>query len=139
MGTLPMGTSPPGLHKSLIRPFSHLTVKTYISDGTVSSLVICRKPCSELDTDSSAMLAKFKEVQDKQFVEVRLLADVVAEAQQVWTTPINLTSSREAAGETIFAALFDSAPRLQSFFQDGQTDHGNAIHEQSQQYYFRSS
>ena len=69
------------------------------------------------DTDQAAVVAKLKEVQDKEFVEVRLPADVVAEAQQVWTTFINSASSREAAGEAIYAALFDSAPSLQSLFK----------------------
>ena len=62
-------------------------------------------------------LAKLKEVQDKDFVEIKLPADVVAESQQVWTAFINSASSREAAGEAIYAALFDSAPSLQSLFK----------------------
>jgi len=69
------------------------------------------------ETDQAALVAKFKEVQDKDFVEVRLPADVVTESQQVWSTFINSASSREAAGEAIYAALFDSAPSLQSLFK----------------------
>jgi len=69
------------------------------------------------DTHQEAAVAKLREVQDKEFVEVRLPADVVAEAQQVWTVFINSASSREAAGEAIYAALFDSAPSLQSLFK----------------------
>jgi len=64
-----------------------------------------------------ASVASLKEVQDKQFVEVRLPADVLAEAGQAWSTFINSASSREAAGEAIYAALFDSAPSLQSLFK----------------------
>merc|ERR1711972_1234892 len=37
-------------------------------------------------------------------------------AQEAWRTFINSASSREAAGEAIYAALFDAAPSLQSLF-----------------------
>merc|ERR1719446_611670 len=50
------------------------------------------------------------------FVELKLPADVYMASQQAWTTFINSASSREAAGEAIYAALFDSAPSLQSLF-----------------------
>ncbi len=64
-----------------------------------------------------ANLSKLKEVQDKSFEEIRLPADVLAEAGQAWTTFITSANSREAAGEAIYAALFDSAPSLQSLFK----------------------
>merc|ERR1719446_680150 len=50
------------------------------------------------------------------FIELKLSADVYTASQQAWTTFINSASSREAAGEAIYAALFDSAPSLQSLF-----------------------
>jgi len=66
---------------------------------------------------SDASLASLKEVQDQNFVEVRLSTDVVSEVQEAWSTFISSQSSREAAGEAIYAALFDSAPSLQTLFK----------------------
>eukprot|EP00933_Yihiella_yeosuensis_P030274 TRINITY_DN2393_c0_g1_i2.p1 TRINITY_DN2393_c0_g1~~TRINITY_DN2393_c0_g1_i2.p1 ORF type:complete len:1119 (-),score=311.99 TRINITY_DN2393_c0_g1_i2:283-3639(-) len=57
------------------------------------------------------------EVRDKVFEEIRLPAEVVAQTQQCWNDFLNSASSREAAGEAIYAALFDSAPSLQSLFK----------------------
>merc|ERR1711948_161944 len=39
------------------------------------------------------------------------------EVSSVWTTFLRSAESREAAGEAIYAALFDSAPSLQSLFK----------------------
>jgi len=64
-----------------------------------------------------AGIGALKDVADKSFDEVRLPADVVKEAQEVWQTFLSSASSREAAGEAIYAALFDSAPSLQSLFK----------------------
>merc|ERR1712048_327210 len=50
------------------------------------------------------------------FEELRLDAAVVEGAQEAWRTFINMAASREAAGEAIYAALFDAAPSLQSLF-----------------------
>merc|ERR1712187_535152 len=50
------------------------------------------------------------------FEELRLTEDVVASAQEAWRMFINAAASREAAGEAIYAALFDAAPSLQSLF-----------------------
>eukprot|EP00933_Yihiella_yeosuensis_P026148 TRINITY_DN20287_c0_g1_i2.p1 TRINITY_DN20287_c0_g1~~TRINITY_DN20287_c0_g1_i2.p1 ORF type:complete len:1122 (-),score=271.21 TRINITY_DN20287_c0_g1_i2:382-3747(-) len=57
------------------------------------------------------------EVQDQTFVEIRLPSDLVSETQEAWNAFLNSASSREAAGEAIYAALFDSAPSLQSLFK----------------------
>eukprot|EP00933_Yihiella_yeosuensis_P010568 TRINITY_DN11722_c0_g2_i1.p1 TRINITY_DN11722_c0_g2~~TRINITY_DN11722_c0_g2_i1.p1 ORF type:complete len:1131 (-),score=238.54 TRINITY_DN11722_c0_g2_i1:158-3550(-) len=57
------------------------------------------------------------EVQDQTFEEIKLPEDMVEEVQRAWQMFINQTSSREAAGEAIYAALFDSAPTLQSLFK----------------------
>ena len=64
-----------------------------------------------------AGIGALKDVADKTFDEVRLPSDVVQEAQEVWQTFLSSASSREAAGEAIYAALFDSAPSLQSLFK----------------------
>jgi len=50
------------------------------------------------------------------FEELRLAPDVVVAAQEAWKTFISMAASREAAGEAIYAALFDAAPSLQSLF-----------------------
>jgi len=50
------------------------------------------------------------------FEELRLDESVIAAAQENWKLFISAASSREAAGEAIYAALFDSAPSLQSLF-----------------------
>eukprot|EP00442_Polarella_glacialis_P055244 CAMPEP_0115116744 /NCGR_PEP_ID=MMETSP0227-20121206/43472_1 /TAXON_ID=89957 /ORGANISM="Polarella glacialis, Strain CCMP 1383" /LENGTH=325 /DNA_ID=CAMNT_0002517669 /DNA_START=102 /DNA_END=1076 /DNA_ORIENTATION=+ len=57
------------------------------------------------------------EVLDQTFEQMSLPADTVAEVQRTWSTFINSASSRQAAGEAIYAAIFDSAPSLQSLFK----------------------
>jgi hemoglobin-like flavoprotein len=50
------------------------------------------------------------------FEELRLDDSVVQAANDVWRLFISTASSREAAGEAIYAPLFESAPSLQSLF-----------------------
>jgi len=49
--------------------------------------------------------------------EIDMSTDMVFETQRTWTAFLNDAESREAAGEAIYAALFDSAPSLQSLFK----------------------
>lgn len=68
-----------------------------------------------------SMLAAAKEGLDSdinvQSLEELILPPVViSEAQSVWTDFLN-SSTREAAGEAIYGALFESAPSLQSLFK----------------------
>merc|ERR1712232_762588 len=56
------------------------------------------------------------EINVNSFEELRLDESVVLNAQEAWRIFINSASSREAAGEAIYAALFDAAPSLQSLF-----------------------
>merc|ERR1719379_957366 len=56
------------------------------------------------------------EINVNSFEELRLDDNVVFNAQDAWRIFINSASSREAAGEAIYAALFDAAPSLQSLF-----------------------
>jgi len=51
------------------------------------------------------------------FEELRLTAETVADVKTTWFAYINGMPSREAAGESIYAALFDAAPSLQSLFK----------------------
>merc|ERR1719277_2402673 len=56
------------------------------------------------------------EINVNSFDELRLDEAVVSNAQEAWRVFINMAASREAAGEAIYAALFDAAPSLQSLF-----------------------
>merc|ERR1712039_927535 len=49
--------------------------------------------------------------------ELVLGGDMAEEVQTTWNTFLRSAESREAAGEAIYAALFDSAPSLQSLFK----------------------
>ncbi|CAE8629502.1 unnamed protein product, partial [Polarella glacialis] len=60
---------------------------------------------------------ELSEVQDKTFEEIRLPADTVAEVQATWNIYLSTASSRDAAGEAIYAAIFDSAPSIQNLFK----------------------
>merc|ERR1712087_353612 len=58
-----------------------------------------------------------KDVNDQIFDELILGHDMSEEVVTVWNTFLRSAESREAAGEAIYAALFDSAPSLQSLFK----------------------
>ncbi|CAJ1350198.1 unnamed protein product, partial [Effrenium voratum] len=70
-----------------------------------------------LNDDEVIDVGELVDVQDKVFEEIRLVQDVVESAQAGWNTFIQISSSRDAAGEAIYAALFDAAPSLQSLFK----------------------
>ncbi|CAE7455446.1 unnamed protein product [Symbiodinium natans] len=57
------------------------------------------------------------EVQEQTFEEMRLPDDIRDEAKESWEAFIQASRSRDAAGEAIYAALFDAAPSLQSLFK----------------------
>jgi len=69
--------------------------------------------------ESSGTAGKYnaKDVNDQIFEELILGPGVAEEVQNVWGTFLRSAESREAAGEAIYAALFDSAPSLQSLFK----------------------
>jgi len=56
------------------------------------------------------------EINTSSLDELHLNDVVVRDAQDAWKQFINSAVSREAAGEAIYAALFDAAPSLQSLF-----------------------
>jgi len=56
------------------------------------------------------------EIDVASFDELHLNPSMVEASQEAWRLFISLAASREAAGEAIYAALFDSAPSLQSLF-----------------------
>ncbi|CAE8585201.1 unnamed protein product [Polarella glacialis] len=63
------------------------------------------------------IIGALTEVQDKTLEEIRLPEATVAEVQSTWTAYLNSASSRDAAGEAIYGAIYDSAPSLQSLFK----------------------
>lgn len=67
--------------------------------------------------DAMADTTAIKEVQDKTFEEVKFSDRIIEEVQNSWAGFINQASSREAAAEAIYSALFDSAPSLQGLFK----------------------
>jgi len=71
------------------------------------------------DEKRDAMIGKYnaKDVNDQIFEELVLGPGVAEEVQNLWSTFLRSAESREAAGEAIYAALFDSAPSLQSLFK----------------------
>mmetsp|Transcript_56368 Transcript_56368/g.91234 ORF Transcript_56368/g.91234 Transcript_56368/m.91234 type:complete len:1164 (+) Transcript_56368:84-3575(+) len=71
---------------------------------------------AEAEAEEEAATA-LTEVQDKIFEEMRLPADTVAEVQGTWQAYLNTAISRDAAGDAIYGAIFDSAPSLQSLFK----------------------
>eukprot|EP00439_Symbiodinium_sp_Y106_P043259 s564_g5.t1 len=56
-------------------------------------------------------------VYDRTLDDLRLPVDIVEEAQQAWSAFISASETREAAGEALFAAIFDAAPSLQQLFK----------------------
>jgi hemoglobin-like flavoprotein len=57
------------------------------------------------------------QVNDKEFTELVLEADVIQEVQDTWNGFLKSAESREAAGEAVYSAIFDAAPSIQSMFK----------------------
>ncbi|CAL1155095.1 unnamed protein product [Cladocopium goreaui] len=57
------------------------------------------------------------ELNEQSFDELRLVPEVISETQEVWFAFISLASSRDAAGEAIYSAIFEAAPSLQNLFK----------------------
>jgi len=70
-----------------------------------------------VDQGGSSKLRGVNEVNDQTFDELELPSSLVEEIQGTWSIYLKSAESREAAGEAIYAALFDSAPSLQSLFK----------------------
>lgn len=67
--------------------------------------------------DAMADTTAIKEVQDKTFEEVKFSERIIEEVTSSWAAFINQSSSRDAAAEALYSALFDSAPSLQGLFK----------------------
>jgi len=70
-----------------------------------------------VDEFISSGLYNARDVNDQVFEELRMHDGLAEEVQITWQVFLNSAESREAAGEAIYAALFDAAPSLQSLFK----------------------
>jgi len=61
--------------------------------------------------------ASASQVDDKEFTELLLEADVIQQVQDTWNSFLKSAESREAAGEAVYSAIFDAAPSIQSMFK----------------------
>lgn len=68
------------------------------------------------DSQAPVGVAAGSDINVSSFEELIVDRSIISAAQGAWHTFISSASSREAAGEAIYAALFDSAPSLQSLF-----------------------
>jgi len=85
-------------------------------EGEEEEVVIEEGEVEEEKQDDSHATRVGSDINVNSFEELRLEEAVVSGAQDSWRLFINSAASREAAGEAIYAALFDSAPSLQSLF-----------------------
>ncbi|CAJ1400909.1 unnamed protein product [Effrenium voratum] len=69
------------------------------------------------EIESDKYIQKYMEVHDISFDEAYFPQGVIAEAQGAWNAFITQQNGRDAAGEAIYAAVFDAAPSLQSLFK----------------------
>jgi len=72
-----------------------------------------------MESEFVAVTGKYnaETINEEVFDELHLSADVAEEVQKLWRAFVATFDTPEAAGEAIFAALFDSAPALQSLFK----------------------
>merc|ERR1719313_59067 len=71
---------------------------------------------AEDQADQQAGMSSGLEINTQSFDELHIEAKGVQASNDIWRLFINTADSREAAGEAIYAALFDAAPSLQSLF-----------------------
>merc|ERR1711957_247978 len=71
----------------------------------------------EVAADANANKASNNnEININSLADIVLAQECIEGAQEAWRTFINSAASREAAGEAVYGALFESAPSLQSLF-----------------------
>merc|ERR1719313_1474302 len=71
---------------------------------------------AEDQADQQAGMSSGLEINTQSFDELHIEAKGVQAANDAWRAFINAAESKDAAGEAIYAALFDAAPSLQSLF-----------------------
>ncbi|CAJ1404465.1 unnamed protein product, partial [Effrenium voratum] len=69
------------------------------------------------DEGTALVVERYQEVHPDIFEDVQFPEDVVGETQQAWTAFIMGSKSKEAAGEALYAAIFDAAPSMQDLFR----------------------
>lgn len=62
-------------------------------------------------------LEKYQTVQELVLEDIRIQEDVADACKEIWNKFIASQSSRDAAGEAIYSAVFDAAPSLQGLFK----------------------
>jgi len=71
---------------------------------------------AEADKNQAASKETGAEINTKAFDDLVLEPSIIGAANDAWRLFISSADSREAAGEAIYAALFEGAPSLQSLF-----------------------
>jgi len=74
-------------------------------------------PSFARDGDEGGLGRQAAEVNTSSFELLSLPPAVAAEVQMTWSAYLHGAESREAAGEAVLAAIFESAPSLQSLFK----------------------
>lgn len=67
--------------------------------------------------EADRYIQKYLEVNEVTFEEANFPLQIMQEAQDAWNFFVNALNGRDAAGEAIYAAVFDAAPSLQSLFK----------------------
>eukprot|EP00435_Cladocopium_sp_Y103_P045434 s1627_g13.t1 len=67
--------------------------------------------------EADRYVQKYLEVNEMTFEEALFPPQIMQEAQDAWHIFVNSLNGRDAAGEAIYAAVFDAAPSLQSLFK----------------------
>lgn len=67
--------------------------------------------------EADRYIQKYLEVNEVTFEEALFPLQIMQEAQEAWHFFVNALNGRDAAGEAIYAAVFDAAPSLQSLFK----------------------
>ncbi|CAL1147647.1 unnamed protein product [Cladocopium goreaui] len=67
--------------------------------------------------EADRYVQKYLEVNELTFEEASFPPQIMQGAQEAWNLFVNSLNGRDAAGEAIYAAVFDAAPSLQSLFK----------------------
>ncbi|CAK9088195.1 unnamed protein product [Durusdinium trenchii] len=89
-------------------------IDTEAEDG-VANEEIPNELTAEFEADR--YVQKYMEVNEATFEEAPFPQAIMAEAQEAWHFFVGQLNGRDAAGEAIYAAVFDAAPSLQSLFK----------------------
>jgi len=82
----------------------------------VEEEVVEEAAAEEIATEAGVVKSNNNEVNINSLSDIVVDQSAIEGAQEAWRTFINSAASREAAGEAVYGALFESAPSLQSLF-----------------------